>query len=101
MPFRTIRAPTNWMSSNRHPLLREHFLGLGYAVQVMPVDFNLEKAIAGIRAINPYVVFNLTETLYNRSEFAFVAPSVLGYSEHSLHRLPCDTYVLCIQQSPD
>jgi D-alanine-D-alanine ligase len=60
-------------------LVKKALLELGYAVKVMPVDFNLEKTISEIRKIKPYVVFNLAETLYNRSEFAFVAPSVLGY----------------------
>jgi D-alanine-D-alanine ligase len=60
-------------------LVKKSLLELNYAVEVMPVDFNLEKTITAIRKIKPYVVFNLAETLYNRSEFAFVAPSILGY----------------------
>ena len=60
-------------------LVKKALLELGYLVSVMPVDFNLEKTISEIRRIRPHVVFNLAETLYNRSEFAFVAPSVLGY----------------------
>ena len=60
-------------------LVKKALLQLGYAVQVAQVDFNLEKTVAEVRKIKPYAVFNLAETLYNRSEFAFVAPSILGY----------------------
>ena len=60
-------------------LVRKALLGLNYGVEVMPVGFNLEKTVAAIRKLKPYAVFNLAETLYNRSEFAFVAPSILGY----------------------
>ena len=53
--------------------------GLGYTVQVLPLDFNIQSGIESIQKIKPYAVFNLAETLFNRSEFAFVAPSVLNY----------------------
>ncbi|HNW76594.1 MAG TPA: ATP-grasp domain-containing protein [Bacteroidales bacterium] len=60
-------------------LVKKALIELGYAVQVLPVSFNLEKTIREIGEIKPYAVFNLVETLYNRSEFSFVAPSLLGY----------------------
>ena len=60
-------------------LVGKALLELGYRIEIRPVDFNLEKTINEIRRIKPYAVFNLAETLFNRSEFAFIAPSVLGY----------------------
>lgn len=60
-------------------LVRRALRSLGYEVTIAPVDFNLEKTVELVSSLKPYAVFNLAETLYNRSEFAFIAPSLLGY----------------------
>ncbi len=52
---------------------------LGYRVTYLEMDLNLEAAIDEIRRINPFIIFNLAETLGNKGEFAFLATSVLNH----------------------
>ena len=52
---------------------------LKYEVKEQQLDMNLEKGIRDIRKIKPYIIFNLVESIYNKGEFAFFAPSVLSY----------------------
>jgi D-alanine-D-alanine ligase len=60
-------------------LVKKAMLELKYNVEILPFDFNLEKFIGQVRTINPYAVFNLAESIFNRSEFAYIAPSLLGW----------------------
>ena len=52
---------------------------LEYDIVELQLDMNLEKAIRSIRKINPYIIFNLVESIYNQGEFAYFAPAVLSY----------------------
>ncbi len=52
---------------------------LEFEVKYLQIDLNLKSAIAGIRKINPGIIFNLAETLGNKGEFTFLANSVLNF----------------------
>lgn len=52
---------------------------LNYDVAYLEVDLNLKAVISRIRKINPYIIFNLVETIGNKGEFAFLATSFLNY----------------------
>ncbi|MEI6899580.1 MAG: ATP-grasp domain-containing protein [Bacteroidota bacterium] len=51
---------------------------MDYQVKELQLDMNLEKAIREIEKINPYIVFNLVESINNKGEFAYFAPSLLS-----------------------
>ncbi len=46
---------------------------LNYRTEFLEIDLNLKAAISRIRKINPYIVFNLVETIGNKGEFTFLA----------------------------
>jgi D-alanine-D-alanine ligase len=50
-----------------------------YEVREQQLDMNLDKAVREIRKVNPYIVFNLAESIYNKGEFAYFAPAILTY----------------------
>jgi D-alanine-D-alanine ligase len=52
---------------------------LKYEVKEVQFDMNLEKIVREIKKINPYIVFNLAESIYNKGEFAYFAPALLTY----------------------
>lgn len=52
---------------------------LNYTVKELQLDMNLDQAIQKIRKLNPFIIFNLAETIYNRGEFAYMAPAILSY----------------------
>lgn len=52
---------------------------LKYNVKVLDFDLNLEKVVKNIQKIKPDIIFNLAESIYNKGEFAYLAPSILGY----------------------
>jgi len=52
---------------------------LNYEVREQQVDMNLDKAIREIRKTNPYIIFNLVESIFNKGEFAYFSPAVLSY----------------------
>lgn len=54
---------------------------LKYKVYFLEFDMNLEKVITGIKKINPDIIFNLVESIYNKGEFAYLATSILNYLE--------------------
>jgi D-alanine-D-alanine ligase len=60
-------------------LVTEALRGLGYDVTYLEIDLNLQKAIRLIRRINPFLIFNLAETIGNKGEFTFLATSVLNF----------------------
>jgi D-alanine-D-alanine ligase len=52
---------------------------LGYEPVLMPFVFDLGKNIEALRSANPYVVFNLVETLGGRGSLIHVAPALLDF----------------------
>jgi len=52
---------------------------LNYDVDYLQLDLNLKSAIRQIQKRNPYIIFNLVETIGNKGEFAFLATSVLNF----------------------
>jgi D-alanine-D-alanine ligase len=52
---------------------------LNYTVRELQLDMNLDQAVQKIRNLNPFIIFNLAETIYNRGEFAYLAPAILSY----------------------
>ncbi|MFZ4562139.1 MAG: ATP-grasp domain-containing protein [Bacteroidales bacterium] len=52
---------------------------LDYDVDYLQLDLNLKSAILQIQKGNPYIIFNLVETIGNKGEFAFLATSVLNF----------------------
>jgi len=52
---------------------------LRYELRELQLDMNLEKAIREIRKAKPFIIFNLAESIYNKGEFAYFAPSILSY----------------------
>jgi len=52
---------------------------LNYEVDYLQLDLNLKSAILQIQKGNPYIIFNLVETIGNKGEFAFLATSVLNF----------------------
>jgi len=52
---------------------------LNYDVDYLQVDLNLKAAIRQIQKGNPYIIFNLVETIGNKGEFAFLATSILNF----------------------
>jgi D-alanine-D-alanine ligase len=52
---------------------------LGYDVSELQIGFNFEKTIREIKKINPYVIFNLAESINNRGEFAYMPAAILSY----------------------
>ena len=52
---------------------------LNYEVDYLQLDLNLKSAILHIQKGNPYIIFNLVETIGNKGEFAFLATSVLNF----------------------
>jgi D-alanine-D-alanine ligase len=52
---------------------------LKYEVREQQFDMNLEKVVREIRKVNPYIVFNLAESIYNKGEFAYFAPALMTY----------------------
>lgn len=52
---------------------------LNYDIDYLQVDLNLKAAIRQIQKGNPYIIFNLVETIGNKGEFAFLATSILNF----------------------
>ncbi len=60
-------------------LVSNSLLELDYTIAYLSFDLNLEKTVSDIKEITPDIIFNLVETVYNKGEFAYLAPSILGY----------------------
>ena len=54
-------------------------IALNFTVKELQLDMNLDQAVRKIRKINPYIIFNLAESIYNKGEFAYMAPAILSY----------------------
>lgn len=52
---------------------------LNYKVKYLEIDLNLKKIVKRIKKINPNIIFNLAESILNKGEFAYFAPSILTY----------------------
>jgi D-alanine-D-alanine ligase len=57
----------------------EALLTLGHEPALMPFVLDLGKNIEALRSANPYVVFNLVETLGGRGSLIHVAPALLDF----------------------
>ncbi len=60
-------------------LVSETLEDMGFEVQHLPFSFNIEQAINEIRKFRPGFIFNLVESIDNKGELCFIAPSVLNY----------------------
>lgn len=60
-------------------LVTDALKNLGYDVGYLQIDLNLKTAIREIQKANPYIIFNLAETIGNKGEFTFLANSVLNF----------------------
>jgi D-alanine-D-alanine ligase len=52
---------------------------LGYEPSLMPFVLDLGKNIVALRSANPYVVFNLVETIGGRGSLIHIAPALLDF----------------------
>jgi D-alanine-D-alanine ligase len=60
-------------------IVSDALAALNYTVKELQLDMNLDEAVRRIRKINPYIIFNLAESIYNKGEFAYMAPAILTY----------------------
>jgi len=60
-------------------LVSKSLKSLNYKVKYLEFDLNLKKVVKKIRKANPYIIFNLAESILNKGEFAYLAPSILTY----------------------
>jgi D-alanine-D-alanine ligase len=60
-------------------IVSDALLALDYTVLEQQVDMNLDKAIEEIKKVNPYIIFNLVESIFNKGEFAYFSPAILSY----------------------
>ncbi len=58
---------------------REGLVSLGYAVSIMPFDYNLERMRATLEKEKPHFVVNLTETLFGAGRLVHVAPAIFDH----------------------
>lgn len=59
--------------------VNEALIELGYQTAIVPFSFNIEEAIAHIKAENPKFVFNLVEGIDNDGQLITIAPAILDY----------------------
>jgi len=60
-------------------IVSEALMELNYTVIELQLDMNLDLVVRRIRKIKPYIIFNLAESIYNKGEFAYMAPAILSY----------------------
>ena len=60
-------------------VVNKALIKLGYQTAIIPFSFDLNKAIADIKAENPKFVFNLVEGLDNDGQLITIAPAILDY----------------------
>ena len=60
-------------------VVNEALIKLGYKTAIIPFSFDLNKAIADIKAENPKFVFNLVEGIDNDGQLITIAPAILDY----------------------
>ena len=54
-------------------------IALNYTVKELQLDMNLDQVVRKIRKMDTYIIFNLAESIYNKGEFAYMAPAILSY----------------------
>ena len=59
--------------------VNEALVKLGFETAIVPFSFDLNKAIADIKAENPKFIFNLVEGIDNDGQLITIAPSILDY----------------------
>jgi len=59
--------------------VNEALIQLGYETAIVAFSFDLNQAIADIKAQNPKFVFNLVEGMDNDGQLITIAPSILDY----------------------
>lgn len=60
-------------------IVSDALIALKFTVKELQLDMNLDQAVKKIRKINPYIIFNLAESIYNKGEFAYMAPAILSF----------------------
>jgi len=60
-------------------IVSDALLLLNFTVKELQLDMNLDQVVRKIRKMNPYIIFNLAESIYNKGEFAYMAPAILTY----------------------
>jgi D-alanine-D-alanine ligase len=60
-------------------IVYDALIALNYTVKELQFDMNLDMVVRKIRKMNPYIIFNLAESIYNKGEFAYMAPAILSY----------------------
>ncbi len=59
-------------------LVEENLSLLGYDVKQLSFSFKIKKVIRGLKILKPDMVFNLVESIDNKGEFIYWAPSLLN-----------------------
>jgi D-alanine-D-alanine ligase len=62
-------------------IVSDALASLNYIVKELQFDMNLDQVVRRIRKLNPYIIFNLAESIYNKGEFAYFAPALLSYMD--------------------
>lgn len=62
-------------------LVRNTLIEIGYEPFELTVGFNLSYALEKLKELNPYFIFNLFESIENKSEFLYFIPAIIN----SLH----------------
>jgi len=60
-------------------IVSDALIALNYTVKELQFDMNLDMVVRKIRKMDPYIIFNLAESIYNKGEFAYMAPAILSY----------------------
>ena len=60
-------------------VVSDALIQLNYTVKKLQLDMNLDQVVRKIRKLNPFIIFNLAESIYNKGEFAYMAPAILSY----------------------
>jgi D-alanine-D-alanine ligase len=62
-------------------LVKNTLIELDYEPSELPIGFDISHALNALRKIKPYFVYNLFESIENKSEFLYFAPALIN----SLH----------------
>ena len=65
---------------NQAELIERALCILGYSAERMEFDLNLQDLVDKIRQKNPFIVFNLVETVSDTGRLSFIAPAILESS---------------------
>jgi len=62
-------------------LVKDTLIELNYEPSELPIGFDISHALDALKKIKPYFVYNLFESIENKSEFLYFAPALIN----SLH----------------